>query len=241
MEGLHEDLTRITGLKIPVADWAKEEGVDDAVIIERLEKTLDEHMDGKVEKYGKDFWGHVEKSLLLQVVDQEWKDHLANLDHLRQGVGLRAYGQRDPLNEYKTEAFSLFENMLYHTRESVTQLLSNAQLAPQVSPEQLMPESPSIFEEQHLDPITGENEMTGGINPNDPSTWGDVPRNAPCPCGSGKKFKHCHGDMASSQAPSLQRAASGNKPVQNPFSTTGRNDPCPCGSGKKYKHCCGAL
>ncbi|UTW55731.1 preprotein translocase subunit SecA [Kordiimonas sp. SCSIO 12610] len=241
MDGLNDDLTRITGLEIPVTDWAKEEGVDDAVIIERLEKTLDEHMESKSEKYGAGFWNHVEKSLLLQVVDQEWKDHLANLDHLRQGVGLRAYGQRDPLNEYKTEAFSLFESMLYHTRESVTQLLSNAELAPQVDPAQLMPESPSIFEEQHLDPITGENEMSGGVSPNDPSTWGDVPRNAPCPCGSGKKFKHCHGDMANSQAPSLQRSASGNRPVQNPFGDVGRNDPCPCGSGKKYKHCHGAL
>jgi preprotein translocase subunit SecA len=241
MDGLKEDVTRITGLDLAVDEWAKEEGVDDAVIIERLEGALNEHMENKSEKYGADFWNHVEKSLLLQVVDQEWKDHLANLDHLRQGVGLRAYGQRDPLNEYKTEAFSLFENMLYHTRESVTQLLSNAELAPQVDPAQLMPESPSIFEEQHLDPLTGENEMSGGVNPNDPSTWSDVPRNSPCPCGSGKKFKHCHGDMANGQAASLQRAASGNKPAQNPFGSVGRNDQCPCGSGKKFKHCHGAL
>ncbi len=241
MDGLQEDITRIIGLEIPVIDWSKEEGVDDNVIIERLEQQLNAHMEEKTEKYGAGFWNHVEKSLLLQVVDQEWKDHLANLDHLRQGVGLRAYGQRDPLNEYKTEAFSLFENMLYHTRESVTQLLSNAELAPQVDPAQLVPESPSIFEEQHLDPITGENEMTSGVDPNDPSTWTDVPRNAPCPCGSGKKFKHCHGDMASAQAPSLQRSSSGNKPIQNPFGDVGRNDQCPCGSGKKFKHCHGAI
>jgi preprotein translocase subunit SecA len=241
MEGLQEDITRIIGLEIPVIDWSKEEGVDDGIIIERLEQQLNAHMEEKTEKYGSGFWNHVEKSLLLQVVDQEWKDHLANLDHLRQGVGLRAYGQRDPLNEYKTEAFSLFENMLYHTRESVTQLLSNAELAPQVDPAQLVPESPSIFEEQHLDPLTGENEMASGVDPNDPSTWTDVPRNAQCPCGSGKKFKHCHGDMASAQAPSLQRSSSGNKPIQNPFGNVGRNDQCPCGSGKKFKHCHGAI
>ena len=196
----------------------------------------------KATTYGEGFWSHIEKSLLLQVVDQEWKDHLANLDHLRQSVGLRAYGQRDPLNEYKTEAFSLFENMLYHTRESVTQLLSKAEIAPQIDPEQLAPKSPSIFSEEHIDPLTGENEMDHGVvDPNNPATWGDVPRNADCPCGSGKKFKHCHGDFSGGTPASLQRSASGNKPVQNPMGNIGRNDKCPCGSGKKYKHCHGAL
>ena len=242
MEGMKADIERIVGIDIPVTDWAQEEGIEEQVVVERLAEALDKHMNDKAAKYGNDFWGHVEKSLLLQVVDQEWKDHLANLDHLRQSVGLRAYGQRDPLNEYKTEAFSLFESMLYHTRESLTQLLAKAELAPQIDPAALEPQAPSIFQEEHLDPMTGQNEMAQGqIDPNDPMTWSSVPRNAPCPCGSGEKFKHCHGDVSGPLPASLQPSASGNQPVQNPMGNVGRNDKCPCGSGKKYKHCHGAI
>ena len=217
LTGLKEDADRLLGLDAPVEDWSAEEGVDDTIITERLEDVADKHMAAKAAKYGPDFWRHVEKSMLLQMVDQEWKDHLQNLDHLRQGVGLRAYGQRDPLNEYKTEGFSLFESMLYQTREEVTQLLARLEIAPQVDPAMLAPQAPSSLEEQHIDPMTGENEMAPGpivagpppgsvgeqtriaragantIDPNDPSTWGRVSRNAPCPCGSGRKYKHCHG------------------------------------------------
>jgi len=238
MPGLQEDVETILGLpEVSVIEWGKEEGVDDDVMIERLEEKVDTHLAGKSERYGPDVWNSIEKSLLLQVVDQEWKDHLQNLDHLRQGVGLRAYGQRDPLNEYKTEAFTLFENMLYHTRENVIQLLGRVELAPQqAGPDLFEPEGPIIGEEQHLDPMTGENEMAPGWSPHDTSTWDNVPRNAPCPCGSGQKFKHCHGNVMG-MAPSLANPTT----QVNPMADIGRNDPCPCDSGKKFKHCHGSL
>ena len=237
LDGLQEDVENILGAQdVSIVEWGKEEGVDDDVMIERLEGASGKLLKDKSEKYGADVWNSIEKSLLLQVVDQEWKDHLQNLDHLRQGVGLRAYGQRDPLNEYKTEAFALFENMLYHTREGVIQLLTRVELAPQMDAGAFEPAAPVIGEEQHLDPNTGENEMQRGVDPNDTSTWQNVPRNAPCPCGSGRKFKHCHGDIGGG-APALGAAAT----AENPFARVGRNDKCPCGSGKKFKHCHGAL
>jgi len=236
LDGLQEDTNNILGLQdVSVIEWGKEEGVDDDVIIERLESAATQLITDKTERYSAEIWHSIEKSLLLQVVDQEWKDHLQNLDFLRQGVGLRAYGQRDPLNEYKTEAFSLFENMLYQTRENTIQLLGRVELAPQMDPGMLEPTAPVIGEEKHLDPLTGENEMSHGLDPNDTSTWQGVPRNAPCPCGSGQKFKHCHGNVGGTE-PALRA-----QPQTNPFSTVGRNDPCPCQSGKKFKHCHGAL
>ncbi|WP_420430063.1 preprotein translocase subunit SecA [Kordiimonas sp.] len=237
LDGLQEDVHNILGLDVDVKVWADEEGVDDASIIERLENTADRHMAAKATKYGAEFWRGIEKSLLLQVVDQEWKDHLQNLDHLRQGVSLRAYGQRDPLNEYKTEAFGLFEAMLYHMREHVTQLLGRIELAPQADPAQFEPKSPSIVQESHPEPdaaIGGSSR--GRFDANDTSTWGDVPRNAPCPCGSGEKFKHCHGDVRATGTP-----VSAPQPASNPFQGIGRNDACPCGSGKKFKHCHGQI
>jgi preprotein translocase subunit SecA len=159
----------------------------------------------------------VEKSLLLQLLDQSWKEHLLALDHLRQGVGLRAYAQKDPLNEFKREAFNMFEGMLGQLRERVTGVLSHVQLQAAPSEADLMPQ-----EEQEMHEETeGFNAIDGGagmggmtpsqpreeaqvrepvrntaaatLDPNDPSTWGKVQRNAPCPCGSGKKYKHCHG------------------------------------------------
>jgi len=239
LEGLQENVDRVLCLEgISIKEWAQEEGVDDTVIIERLENASAKLLEDKRERYGVEIWNSIEKSFLLQVVDQEWKEHLQNLDHLRQGVGLRAYGQRDPLNEYKTEAFTLFEGMLQHTRESVTQILSRVEVAPQqVDQSMLEPEAPIIGEEQHLNPVTGENEMRRGLfDPNDTTTWGDVPRNSPCPCGSGEKFKHCHGEMSSGRA-----FTPGAGQVVNPYAGVGRNDQCPCGSGKKFKHCHGAL
>lgn len=242
LEGLQEDVTDILGLHdVSVEAWGQEEGVDDDTIIERLEQASGKALEEKAEKYGSEFWRHIEKSLLLQVVDQEWKDHLQNLDYVRQGVGLRAYGQRDPLNEYKTEAFTLFEGMLYQSRETLTRLLSRVEIAPQQTPEDLAPpplQAP-MMQATHPDPDAG-GIVSGGTpadafdaDPNDTSTWSNVPRNAPCPCGSGRKYKHCHGDMASSQA---QFA-----PASNPYAGVGRNDSCPCGSGKKFKHCHGQL
>ncbi len=247
MEGMQEDVVTILGLQdVDVIEWAKEEGVDDTIILERLETAANAQNADKTERYGAEVWSSIEKSLLLQVVDQEWKDHLQNLEHLRQGVGLRAYGQRDPLNEYKTEAFNLFEGLLYHTRESAVQLLARVEMAPQTDMAAMQPQAPTEMHEQHLDPITGENEMDQGgfgFNPNDASTWEDtVPRNAPCPCGSGQKYKHCHGDMggATSGAPYANPTGAA-MPATNAFANVGRNDQCPCGSGKKFKHCHGAL
>jgi preprotein translocase subunit SecA len=158
-----------------------------------------------------------EKSILLQVLDQSWKDHLLQLDHLRQGIGLRSYGQRDPLNEYKREAFELFERMLTHVRETTTSILAHLQIRLEAPPEHdfAMPAAPdfSRLTETNVDPATAaEGEapqaegdvavatrpavartMRANLDPKDPSTWGTVPRNTACPCGSGKKFKHCHG------------------------------------------------
>jgi preprotein translocase subunit SecA len=150
----------------------------------------------------------------LELLDLQWKEHLLQLDHLRQGIGLRGYAQRDPLIEYKREAFNLFEGMLARLREMVTSYLAHIELQLQ-EPEQLVAERtlPEMHA-SHIDPITGENDaalppppgaMVAGapargavqeIDPDDPGTWGKVGRNAPCPCGSGKKFKRCHGKVA---------------------------------------------
>ncbi len=257
IEGLQEDVHNILGLQdVSVTDWAEEEGVDDDTIIDRLEAASDKLIEEKAEatnqfvvrpdgesEDGPGYWqAMLERNILLQVLDQEWKDHLQNLDHLRQGVGLRAYGQRDPLNEYKTEAFTLFEGMLYQIRETTTQILGRIELTAQSAPMNVAtpPPPPSDLQASHPNPDApivsggGATQVVDGIDPNDPSTWGDVPRNALCPCGSGKKYKHCHGAMEGvmSQRPS---------PAFNPYANVGRNDPCPCGSGKKFKHCHGKL
>ena len=265
IEGLSEDVRNKLSLEVDVKGWAEEEGVDDDTIIDRLEVACDKMMVEKAavinaltqapqdedntedaekpEDKVAGFWEtNIEKSVLLQVLDQEWKDHLQNLDYVRQGVGLRAYGQRDPLNEYKTEAFTLFEGMLYHIRETTTQMLSRVELAPQQRPEEMAPpplQAP-MMQASHPDPNAGGVIAGGGssdefdTDPNDTSTWSNVPRNAPCPCGSGSKYKHCHGDMAGGDQPF-------GPPAKNPFANVGRNDACPCGSGKKFKHCHGQL
>jgi len=158
--------------------------------------------------FGPDIMRRVEKTVLLQTLDQHWKDHLSQLDNLRQIVGLRAYAQRDPLNEYRTEAFSMFEAMLSRVREQITMLLSHVQLQAEAPPPELEDPDSKTLKGHHIDPTTGEDEgapqqagpsqarqSAAEIDPNDPETWGRVPRNAPCPCGSGKKFKHCHGQV----------------------------------------------
>ena len=172
-------------------------------------------MKAKIDAYGAEVMCDVEKSLLLQLLDQLWKDHLLTLDHLRQGIGLRAYAQRDPLNEYKREAFNLFEEMLTMLRERVTQVLCHVEmevegldLAVLNRPEQEMTESREdpaftgepLFADEDLDfpriaQVT-KRQAADTIDPNDPATWGRVSRNAPCPCNSGRKYKHCHGKIA---------------------------------------------
>ena len=194
------------------SEWAKEEGIADEEILERLIDTSDRKMAEKAANYGPELMRLAEKSLLLQILDHSWKEHLLQLDHLRQGIGLRAYAQRDPLNEYKREAFEMFEEMLRRVRETVTEVLSHVELSFDQTKEEMFRREHQAMSESREDPALaiaegdfGEEEHTiatapiqsraaaAVIDPNEPSTWGKVARNAPCPCGSGKKYKHCHG------------------------------------------------
>jgi len=209
--GLKEEVDRILGLDLPIADWAREEGIAEEELRTRIERRADEHMAAKVAQWGPDVIRYVEKSILLQTLDHLWREHLVMLEHLRQVIGLRGYGQRDPLNEYKSEAFNLFETMIQKLRENVTAQLMRVEIVQ--APSQEEQESLPYMEAHKLDPFSGEDEMgyadaalAGSAqgswgatapeverNPKDPTTWGKVGRNETCPCGSGKKFKHCHG------------------------------------------------
>ena len=211
---LKDDVQRLFGLDLPVDQWAKEEGIADEEIKTRLNEAVERLFAQKAAQYGPEVWRQVEKSVLMQLFDQSWKDHLLHLDHLRQGIGLRAYGQKDPLNEYKREAFNLFNDLLTNLREQVVTLLATLQLrmdAPQAPemPRQMheVHEDPALASAMRDDPAFDPADPEGGgvatlhrprtakpaLDANDPSTWGKVSRNAACPCGSGKKFKHCHG------------------------------------------------
>ena len=187
---LSSEVQETLGLDVPIADWAAEEGIADEEIRDRLNDHINRKMAEKAAKYGPDVMRMVEKSLLLQILDQIWKDHLLQLDHLRQSVSLRAYAQKDPLNEYKTEAFNMFQAMLEQLHVSVTSYLSHVEL--QNPDEVIQREEPDEAQLQatHIDPVTGENEMAAEEGDID---WGKVRRNDACPCGSGRKFKHCHG------------------------------------------------
>ncbi|MBY0382171.1 MAG: preprotein translocase subunit SecA [Xanthobacteraceae bacterium] len=200
--GLDEELKRVLDLELPVVDWAKEEGIADEELLARIEKNVDERMAAKSAQWGPDVMRYVEKTILLQTLDHLWREHLVMLDHLRQVIGLRGYGQRDPLQEYRSEAFALFEALIAHLREAVTAQLARVEIVP---PEQ-EPELPEMVAHK-IDPDTGEDEMALASPPlapvpaaqrdaNNPATWGKVGRNEDCPCGSGKKFKHCHGRYA---------------------------------------------
>ena len=254
LDGMHESCRRLLGLDLPVRDWATEEGIADEEIRDRIAREADVHAAAKLGNYGADIWRIAEKSLLLQILDQSWKDHLLTLDHLRQGIGLRAYGQRDPLNEYKREAFEMFENMLGSLREQVTQLLSHVELrlagpddqdsavperqAPQMQETRRDPAfaaagaggaggAGALAGERAALPARGGNGANGAggggaapapapreagepgpamagrvtvrhatFDADNPETWTKVGRNAPCPCGSGRKYKRCHGTLA---------------------------------------------
>ncbi|MFN6253540.1 MAG: preprotein translocase subunit SecA [Acetobacteraceae bacterium] len=211
LEKLDRDVREILNLDLPVADWAREEGIDDDAVRERLMQAVAQAYASRAANVGPEIMRQIEKSLLLQIFDQSWKEHLLSLDHLRQGIGLRAYGQRDPLNEYKSEAFRLFNSMLENLRERVTSLLLRIEIRPDAPPP--APEGIGVFDMRHPDPALAGAEMMEvdgppvtapigtasarslpeAVDPNDPSTWGRTPRNAPCPCGSGKKYKACHG------------------------------------------------
>ena len=211
IDTLKTEAHRVLNIDVPVNDWAQEEGIADLEIAERLTKASDEMMAAKAANVKPAIMRQLEKSLLLQLLDQSWKEHLLNSEHLRQGIGLRGLGQKNPLNEYKTEAFIMFESMLDQLRENVTQALSVVQ----INVESTIPvaEAPDRNQMRAFQPKAddgygaNQSDLTSAkmagiatapyvrptVDKNDPSTWGSTPRNAPCPCGSGKKFKHCHG------------------------------------------------
>jgi len=210
-EQLAAELKRLLNLDLPVVDWGREVGMDEVGIRERIEDAAAQAMIAKEAQIGPDLMRYVEKTLLLQMLDAVWKEHLLALDHLRQGIGLRAYGQRDPLNEYKSEAFSMFNAMLDDLKERVTTMLARVEIGQEPPPPVFEPQFGAL---QYSDPA-GQAQYAGGdvleaerprpalarapdpvVDPADPSTWRTVSRNAPCPCGSGKKFKHCHGKAA---------------------------------------------
>ncbi|WP_374622872.1 preprotein translocase subunit SecA [Devosia sp.] len=210
-------------IEIPIRDWTHEEGIDGEQVRERIQKAADEFAAAKVARYSPDIMRQVEKSILLQSIDGLWRDHLVTLDHLSKVIGWRGLAQRDPLTEYKREAFDLFEQLLSALRELVTTQLSHVE----IQLRQPAPPPPSLdgLSEIHIDPTSGENDaetqVTGtlprggspalaaafaaarggaavaeadpALKPIDPKLLVGVSRNAPCPCGSGKKFKHCHG------------------------------------------------
>lgn len=206
IDGLDEKVRSTLGLELPLHDWAAEEGVSNEEIEERLLAAADARAAERLEQIGAEQTRGLEKQFMLQMIDMQWREHLVHLDHLRGVIGLRGYGQRDPLNEYKTEAFSLFENLLYDLRHNVTRWLMTVEFRFQAPPE--LPE----FQEIHLNPGTGENEMANPSAQNPEGTligddrsklpvealppgWEMTGRNSPCPCGSGRKFKHCHGAL----------------------------------------------
>ena len=206
---LESDVREFFGLELPIVTWGKEDGIAEEEIIERITKEADKRGDERFRGAPPEALPQIERAVLLQTLDHEWREHLVTLEHLRHTIGLRGYGQRDPLNEYKSEAFLLFEGLLARVRQQVTRQLMHVQIqleAPPALEERALPQMQAL----HINPDTGENEfdepemgprtnaprLAGRpvpVNPNDPSTWGKVQRNAPCPCGSGKKFKQCHG------------------------------------------------
>jgi preprotein translocase subunit SecA len=217
-EGLKAEVADKLRLDLPVVDWAKEEGIADEEVTERITRAADESYAAKIARYSPTLMRQVEKAVLLQALDAHWREHLVMLDHLRQVIGFRGYAQRDPLNEYKTEAFELFQSLLANLRETVTKQLMMIEMVQQQAPPPLPPEgNVQRMQASHIDPVTGQDEMAGQGAQNaaaraprqlgttraaaatlvadDPSTWGKVARNAPCPCGSGKKYKQCHGRL----------------------------------------------
>ncbi|CAN5399634.1 preprotein translocase subunit SecA [soil metagenome] len=198
--GLRERLRETIAIDMPVDEWAKEEGIADEEIRERVTQAADTLYTQKREKYSPEVMLQVEKAILLQTLDHLWREHIVTVEHLRQVIHLRGYGQRDPLNEYKTEGYSLFEAMVAHLREMTTAQLMRVELQQGASPDMDLPDEDDLppMEIHHYDATTGDDDAAGNVllavRPTVQA--GDVPRvgrNDPCPCGSGKKYKHCHG------------------------------------------------
>ncbi|WP_152048003.1 preprotein translocase subunit SecA [Aureimonas psammosilenae] len=207
---LQAETQELLNLDLPIKAWAEEEGIDESDIRQRLTEAADKASAEKGERFGAEVMAYVERSVVLQTIDALWREHLVNLDHLRSVIGFRGYAQRDPLNEYKSESFELFQSMLGTMRERVTQQLARVELMRQ-DEEAQAPLPP--MEAHHIDVTTGQDEFGEGgrilsadfnppeaerlvVDPDKPETWGHIGRNEPCPCGSGKKFKHCHGAYA---------------------------------------------
>ncbi|WP_209424927.1 preprotein translocase subunit SecA [Pararhodobacter sp. SW119] len=203
-EGLQDAVKEFLNLEMPVTDWAEEDGVDQEAVRERLWEAADKMMAEKEEAFGPESMRTIEKQLLLQSIDGKWREHIVTLEHLRSAVNFRGYAARDPLNEYKTEAFVLFDQMLTALREDVTQKLARIRPLSQDEQQQMMAQMRAAAAAEgklatpvDLPRITPEGPaLVEGFDENDPSTWGNPGRNDPCPCGSGKKFKHCHGRLA---------------------------------------------
>jgi len=215
VENLKESIDVVFGLDAPIDDWLQEEAVDPQTITERLQKLAEDSMASKLEGVEVERWTDVEKQILIQTLDHHWKEHLATLDALRQVIHLRSYAQKKPIDEYKQEAFLLFERLLVSIREEVTRILMRAQVQLEAPPLPVLPD----FITQHIDPFSGDDDTadidaaTGAVLSSVP--FANIPqqpmpqreanvgvaeapisRNAPCPCGSGKKYKHCHGQLA---------------------------------------------
>ncbi len=228
VEGLTETLKNEVSLELPIAEWAAEEGVANQEIAERIRVAADQAFEQKVEQAGAQQIRAIEKQVLLQVLDGRWRQHLQHIDQLRSVIHLRSYGQRDPLNEFKEEAFKLFNELLDTMRTEVTRILMNIRIAPPATDEQKAQlaaareqllqreQARPPMQESHLDPDTGNNEMTpdkiekpGEVQQPGPplhqaeDDWSKTPRNAPCPCGSGKKYKHCHGSLTGADQQSV--------------------------------------
>ncbi len=201
---LKSDILRILGLHAPADDWVKEEGIDELQITERIKENIDKKLAEKEGLASGTVMRQIEKAILLQLLDQIWKEHLLNLEYLRQGISLRAYGQKDPLNEYRAEAFGMFEGMLDSLREKVTNALCLIELHAESEPPPLpLPKPPSrTFLSRSFDPAEAaqstipQPHTAPAFDKDDPETWKKTPRNAACPCGSGEKYKHCHGNAA---------------------------------------------
>jgi len=203
LQGLHEETLRVLSLDLPYKAWAAEEGIADEEMKERITQAIDRKMAEKAANFGPDFMRRIEKSLVLQTIDNGWRDHLASLDYLRAGVNLRAYGQKQPLLEYQREAFTMFQTMMSSLRERVTMILSRVELKPQ---DDVAPQPPPAVQgaapmRAAVDDLSSRRAPAAAVpasqrDPSNPTTWGKVARNEPCPCGSGKKFKHCHGEVA---------------------------------------------
>ena len=193
MEGLQAAVSENLGLDAPVSKWAAEEGVDDDTIREKLEDLGDEFMAKKAVDFGPENMRLIEKQVLLETIDGKWREHLLTLEHLRSVVGFRSYAQRDPLNEYKSEAFQLFQSLLDGLRERVTQVLSHVRMRSAEDQKAMM--DAMARQQAALQQQAETTADSGGFDENDRTTWGNPGRNEICPCGSGKKFKHCHGKL----------------------------------------------